>query len=41
MANQVKLRSFSTATKYMYGIEIPKDYRDAVCFDEINGNTKW
>jgi hypothetical protein len=25
----------------MYGVEIPKDYRDAVRLDEINGNTKW
>jgi hypothetical protein len=40
MANQVKLRSFRTATKYMYGVKIPKDYRDAVRPDEINGNTK-
>jgi hypothetical protein len=41
MANQVKLQLFRTATKYMYGVEIPKDYRDAVRLDEINGNTKW
>jgi hypothetical protein len=41
MAKQVKLRSFCTATKYMYDVEIPKDYRDAVRLDEINGNTKW
>jgi hypothetical protein len=38
MANQVRLRSFRTATKYMYGVEIPKDHRDAVRHDEINGN---
>jgi hypothetical protein len=25
----------------MYDVEIPKDYRDAVRLDEINGNTKW
>jgi hypothetical protein len=41
MANQVRLRSFRTATKYMYGVEIPKDHRDAVRLDEINGNTEW
>jgi hypothetical protein len=25
----------------MYGVEIPKDYRDAVRLNEINGNMKW
>jgi hypothetical protein len=30
MANQAKLRSFRAAPKYMYGIEIPKDYLDAI-----------
>ena len=30
MANQAKLQSFCTTTKYMYGYEIPKDYRDAL-----------
>jgi hypothetical protein len=27
MANQVKLRSFCMTSKYMYGIDIPKDQR--------------
>ena len=30
MANQAKLRSFRTSPKYMYGFEIPKDYKHAV-----------
>jgi len=41
MANQAKLKSFRTANKYMYGVEIPRDYLDAVRLDRINGNTKW
>jgi hypothetical protein len=30
MANQAKLCSFRTAPKYMYGIEIPRDYQHAL-----------
>jgi len=41
MANQAKLRSFRTTPKYMYGYEIPRDYKHAVELDRINGNTKW
>jgi hypothetical protein len=41
MANQVKLRSFRTAPKYMYGIEIPRDYQHALELDARNGNTLW
>jgi hypothetical protein len=41
MANQVKLHSFKTAPKYMYGIEIPRDYQHALELDARNGNTLW
>ena len=41
MANQAKLRSYRTAPKYMYGIEIPRDYQHALELDRRNGNTKW
>src|SRR6056300_1198686 len=41
MVNQAKLRSFRTAPKYMYGFEIPKDYKDALRLDRLNGNTRW
>jgi hypothetical protein len=41
MANQAKLRSFRTAPKYMYGIEIPRDYQHALELDARNGNTLW
>ncbi len=41
MANQAKLRSFRTAPKYKYGIEIARDHNDAVRLDKLNNNTKW
>jgi hypothetical protein len=41
MANQVNLRSYRNATKYMYGHEVPKDYDHAVRLDERAGNTEW
>ncbi|KAG7357923.1 hypothetical protein IV203_014510 [Nitzschia inconspicua] len=41
MANQAKLRSFRTAPRYMYGIEIPRDYQHALELDRKNGNTLW
>jgi hypothetical protein len=41
MTNQVKLRSFRMTTKYMHGMEIPKNYRDALRLDKVNGDTKW
>ena len=39
--NQAKLQSFRTTPQYMYGYEVPKNYRRAVELDERNGNTKW
>ena len=41
MANQAKLKSFRTAPVYQYGIRVPRNYKEAVQFDEANGNTKW
>jgi len=41
MAKQAYLRSFRTAPKYKYGIEIPRNYEDAMRLDRLNGNTKW
>jgi hypothetical protein len=38
---QAKLRQTRRATKYMFGVQIPKDYREALALDERNGNTKW
>jgi hypothetical protein len=41
MVNQSKLRSYKTCKKYMYGIEIPRNYDDGVRLDKLNGNEKW
>ena len=41
MANQAKLRSYRSTPKYMYGIEIPRDYKHAIELDRRNGNNKW
>jgi hypothetical protein len=41
MAKQAYLRSFRSAPKYKYGVEIPKDYDDAMRLDRILGQTKW
>ena len=41
MAKQAYLRSFRSTPKYKYGVEIPKDYVDAMRLDKLNGNTKW
>ncbi|CAJ1964462.1 unnamed protein product [Cylindrotheca closterium] len=34
LINQAKLRSFRAAPRYMYGFEIPKDYKDALRLDK-------
>ena len=39
--NQAKLRSYHNAVKYKYGFEVPKNYKDAIRLDRINGNTRW
>ena len=41
LINQVKLRSFRTAPKFKYGFQIPRNYEEAVLFDQRNGNTRW
>jgi hypothetical protein len=41
MANQAKLRSFRTASKYQYGFEIPRNYAHCIELDAKNGNLKW
>jgi hypothetical protein len=35
------LRSFRVSPKYKYGYSIPRNYKEAIEFDERNGNTKW
>ena len=41
MAKQAHLHSFRSAPKYKYGVEIPKDYDDAMRLDRQLGQTKW
>ncbi len=41
MINQSKMKSFRTSKKYMYGYEVPRDYKDAMRLDKLNGNLKW
>ena len=41
LLNQAKLRSYRTAPKYQYGIQVPHDYIDALRLDRKNGNTLW
>ena len=41
MVKQSKLRSYKSCKKYMYGIEIPRNYDDGVRLDKLNGNDKW
>jgi hypothetical protein len=41
LVKQAKLRSFRVSPKYKYGYSIPRNYKEAIEFDERNGNTKW
>jgi hypothetical protein len=41
LANQAKLCSFHTATKYKYEYEIPKSYEHATRLDAQASNTQW
>lgn len=40
-ANFAKLHSFSTAPKFKYSYEIPRNYKHAMKLDKRNGKTKW
>ena len=39
--NKVKFRQHQRKPKFKYGIEVPRDYADAVRLDKENGNTLW
>jgi hypothetical protein len=41
MVKQAYLRSFQSSPKYKYGVEVPRDHKDAMRLDKLNGNTKW
>jgi hypothetical protein len=41
LVKQAKLRSYRNAPKYKFGYQIPRDYEEAMKFDELNHNDKW
>jgi hypothetical protein len=38
---QAKKRSYCNAPKYKFGYQIPRDYKEAMKFDELNRNDRW
>jgi hypothetical protein len=41
MVKQSKLRSYKSCKKYMYGIEIPRNYDHGVRLDKLHDNDRW
>ena len=41
MLNQAKLQSFRRGPIYKYGFRIPRNYKEAMYLDKLNGNTRW
>jgi hypothetical protein len=41
LIKQAKLRSYHNAPKYKFGYQIPRDYEEAMKFDEMNRNDRW
>ena len=41
MIKQAKLHSLKYSTRYKYGFEVPKNYKDAERLDRKNGNHDW
>ena len=41
MAKQAYLRSFRSAPKYKYGVEVAQDYEDAMRLDKLHKHDKW
>lgn len=40
LVKQAKLRSFRPLTPYMYGYNVPKNYKEVIAFDKRNKNNK-
>ena len=38
---QAKLRSYRTSIKYMFGFQVPRDYKEALALDAKFGQTRW
>jgi hypothetical protein len=41
LIKQAKLHSYRNAPKYKFGYQIPRDYQEAMKFDELNRNDRW
>ncbi len=41
LVKEAKLCSYRNAPKYKFGYWIPRDYKEAMKFDELNHNNKW
>ena len=41
LVKQAKLKSYRRSPKYKFGYQVPRDYEEAMKFDEINRNDKW
>ena len=41
MANQAKLKSYQTAPIFKFGVQVPRNHKEAMQLDEKNGNTLW
>ena len=39
--NQSRIRQVRRSTVYMYGYEVPRDYKHALELDKKHGNSKW
>ncbi|KAL7455007.1 hypothetical protein ACHAWC_006593 [Mediolabrus comicus] len=41
MCRQAKLHSYKNAVVYQYGVKVPRNHRQAMEYDEENGDTQW
>jgi hypothetical protein len=41
MAKPSQTTAYRTAARYMYGLEIPRDYQHAIDIDQRNGSNRW
>jgi hypothetical protein len=41
LVKQAKMHSYHNAPKYKFGYQIPRDYKEAMKFDELNRNDRW
>ena len=41
MAKQAKVKSQKNGPRYKYGVQVPRNHKEAMYLDSINGNTKW